>query len=116
MSRIPPGSWKRSALASPLVALLIGGVTSCGSLTKTEILYASATRSSIETQGHMRLAVKSVRVNVEGTDKVDTLDPCGGYYLVHKTDLVAFVKAADRLAKSDAAGRLLSEAEAGPVK
>lgn len=86
--------------------------TSCGSLTKDRILYSRAYRAPEEVQGHIRLAQPTARVNVSGTDKVDEdWGPAGGYFLIHESDLVGFVRAARRLAMSEEAGKLLTEEE-----
>ena len=72
-----------------MTILLIG---STGCLTKTEIIYARATRAKEETKGFMRLAQNKVRVNVVGTDKVSKFSPAGGYILVFEDDLSKLIK------------------------
>jgi hypothetical protein len=100
-------------LLLPLLAfsLIVTG-TSCGSSqTRETINYSRSFRAAEETQGHLRPADPGVRVNITGTDKVAVLNPAGGYYLIFESDLVGFVRAARRLALSDARGALVTEAE-----
>ena len=94
-----------------LATCLVATATSCGSLTKERVIYSRAYRAPEEIKGHLRLAQQTARVNVVGTDMVDDDFNSGGYFLIHESDLVGFVKAARRLAMSDEAGKLLSEEE-----
>jgi hypothetical protein len=72
-----------------------------GCLTRTQVLYARATRLPEELTGVMRLAQDKVKVNVIGTDRVGTfktVDP-GGYVLIHEQDLGKLVKTVKELRK-----------------
>lgn len=103
--------WTASVRLS-MLAILLAGTAGCSLFRgQTEVIYSRATRAKEEAQGHLRLAENAVRVNVAGTERVGTLSPAGGYYLIHEDDLVAFVRAARRLAMSDDAKRLLTEAD-----
>mgnify|MGYP001564123665 CR=1 FL=1 len=108
-TRTPSSTVLALLLLLPILAL---GTAGCSMFRgQTEVIYSRATRAVEEEQGHLRLAENTVRVNVAGTEKVGTLTPCGGYFLIHRDDLVAFVRAARRLAMSDEAKRLLTEQE-----
>lgn len=78
-----------------ILSCLIG--TSC--LTRTEILYARATKVPENINGIMRLATREVRVVVEGSDRVGTfrtIDP-QGYMLIHEADLSRLISNTKKL-------------------
>jgi hypothetical protein len=63
-------------------------------LTRTEVLYARATKVPDNVTGIMRLADRKVRVVVEGSDRVGefrTIDP-QGYMLIHEADLSRLIE------------------------
>lgn len=70
-----------------------------GCFTRTEVLYARATKAPENLNGIMRLATRKVRVVVEGSGRVGTfrtIDP-HGYMLIHEQDLSRLLKNTDRL-------------------
>lgn len=69
-------------------------LTCMGCLTRTEVLYARATKVPDNVTGVMRLADRKVRVVVEGSDRVGifkTIDP-QGYMLIHEADLSRLIE------------------------
>jgi len=63
-------------------------------LTRTEVLYARATKVPENIDGVMRLADRKVRVVVEGSDRVGTfrtIEP-QGYMLIHEADLSRLIE------------------------
>jgi len=73
---------------SGLVLSLVFVLSSCAT---REVVVASLYPVDDTTKGFPRLAENEVRVLIEGTDKVGTLRPAGGYFLVHETDLRAIL-------------------------
>ncbi len=73
-----------------MVLCLIG----TGCFTRTEVLYARATKAPENLNGVMRLASRKVKVTVEGSDRVGTfrtIDP-HGYMLIHEADLSRLIE------------------------
>ena len=95
-----------------LLIALVGTGISCSGPVRRTVIYVRAFRAPLEAKGHMRLAQDRVVVNVMGTDEVADLDAAGGYILIHEQDVAGFARDADRLDRSDRAGKLLTEAEA----
>ena len=74
-----------------LIALL-ATCAGCGSLTKTEIVYARATTFPEEVEGFMRVATDDpILVNVAGTDAAQEKE-VGGYLLIHEQDLALLIR------------------------
>lgn len=74
--------------------LILVCLLSMGCLTRTEVLYARATKVPENINGVMRLATRKVRVTVEGSDRVGTfrtIDP-HGYMLIHEADLSRLIE------------------------
>ena len=94
----------------PLIALAGTGISCSGPVRRT-VIYVRAFRAPIEARGHMRLAQDRVTVNVMGTDEVADLDAAGGYVLIHESDVAGFARDADRLDRSDRAGKLMTAEE-----
>ena len=92
-----------------LMTLFAAALTSCRG--QTEVYYVRGTRMREEEAGFMRLAERTSRVNPHRSAAVAEVE-AAGYYVLHPDDLAAFVRAADRLRRSEAAGRILTEAEA----
>ena len=67
---------------------------SMGCFTRTEILYARATKAPENLKGVMRLADRKVRVVVEGSDRVGTfrVDQPGAFVLIHEADLSRLIE------------------------
>ncbi len=84
---------RKASIVLALLALLC----SCG--TKSDIIYSRSTKAPEETRGMLRIAQNSVRANVTGTDHASEfeLDPAGGYYIVHETDLAQLVRNTEAL-------------------
>ena len=98
-------------LALLLTILFVAAGTSCSLRGQTEVYYVRMTRAHPEeASGLLRVAQDSVRVNVKGSKAVSEIE-CAGYYLLHPDDTAAFLRAADRLNRSDKAGKLMTADE-----
>ena len=73
-----------------MVLCLIG----TGCLTRTEVLYARATKAPENLNGVMRLASRKVKVTVEGSDRVGVfqVDHPGAFILIHEADLSRLIE------------------------
>ena len=72
---------------------------SMGCLTRTEVLYARATKAPENLNGIMRLAERKVRVAVEGSDRVGivVLDQPGAFMVIHEADLSRLIANTQKL-------------------
>lgn len=74
--------------------MMLGCFLSMGCFSRTEVLYARATKKPENLTGVMRLAQGKVRVHVEGTNRVGTfrtMEPLG-YMLIHEADLAKLLE------------------------
>lgn len=76
-----------------LTGILCLGLVFCSGCGST-VMYARATKLPEETQGFMRLAQSSVKVNVVGKDTVSNfkVEQPGAYVLVHEQDVKQLVQ------------------------
>ena len=75
-----------------LMALCLTCMAGC--LTRTEVMYARATKAPENLNGVMRLAQRKVRVTVEGSGRVGVsiFDQPGAMILVHEGDLSRLIE------------------------
>ena len=80
---------------------------SMGCLTRTEVLYARATKAPDNLNGIMRLAQRKVRVVVEGSDRVGEfiIHQPGEMMLIHESDLSRLISNTRKLVELKNAGR-----------
>lgn len=82
---------RRVAIACLVSAcLLIPGCAGFGK--ETRVLVATAGPPHPELAGRVRLLESSVRVRVEGSEDVATLEPAAGFFVVHESDLAALLR------------------------
>ena len=104
-------SWK-SWTTLILIVTCSAMLTSC--LTSTVIRFPRATRSSKWTNGKARLVDHKVRATIVGDGTVGWIDHAAGLYVLHETELDAYIKNTAALevirASSDNNAKLVKQA------
>ena len=90
--------WKHLKLFLLTLSLIV--LILCAGCMQTEILYARATKLPEEVDGFMRVAQKSVQVNVVGRQEIADVE-CAGYLLIHEQDLAKLIDNTRKLLQSE---------------